>query len=490
MPLYSRTYNPICPGDLIAAINADAGIVVDCVQIINNGGSPVQSDFDFASTLSGPQETAFDNLLATFTCPVDNSNPVDEQDFTDTNGPDSDVIWSSERVAGLYQMENLGAGNGIFVQRSGDGTGSPHTITFEMKSLEAGTNVTITPSGTTLTIASTGGGGATALNDLTDVDLTGSPLPGIGDVLTYNGSEWVQGPIESGSEEKVLNSWTLLSGNLYYNDFVHNLDTTKIAVFLRETATDISVRPEYYEIISSNTIRVVVEGNSENLTCNVVTGRGPAGPSGGGGTAWGAISGTLSDQTDLQTALDGKAASSHTHVKADITDFAHTHVEADITDLGSYIENVVEDTTPQLGGDLDMNLNNIQYTVPTGDLTTSGIIVSATVDTNSVGVGATLYMAADGNFDQTDADSASTMPCRALAAESGTGTKKVLLQGFLRKNAWNWTVGGDLYISTTSGTLTQTPPSGSGDQVQKVGFAWTADIIYFNPGDYTIVEVA
>lgn len=30
-------------------------------------------------------------------------------------------------------------------------------------------------------------------------------------------------------------------------------------------------------------------------------------------------------------------------------------VEADITDLGSYLENVVEDTTPQLGGDLDLN---------------------------------------------------------------------------------------------------------------------------------------
>jgi hypothetical protein len=34
----------------------------------------------------------------------------------------------------------------------------------------------------------------------------------------------------------------------------------------------------------------------------------------------------------LQTALDGKAASSHTHVKANITDFAHTHLMADITD--------------------------------------------------------------------------------------------------------------------------------------------------------------
>lgn len=33
----------------------------------------------------------------------------------------------------------------------------------------------------------------------------------------------------------------------------------------------------------------------------------------------------------------------------------HTHVEADITDLQSYLLNVVEDTTPQLGGSLDVN---------------------------------------------------------------------------------------------------------------------------------------
>ena len=39
---------------------------------------------------------------------------------------------------------------------------------------------------------------------------------------------------------------------------------------------------------------------------------------GGGGGAWGGITGTLSDQTDLQSALDAKAASSHTHAASDI----------------------------------------------------------------------------------------------------------------------------------------------------------------------------
>ena len=38
----------------------------------------------------------------------------------------------------------------------------------------------------------------------------------------------------------------------------------------------------------------------------------------GGSATWGAITGTLADQTDLQSALDGKAASSHTHATTDI----------------------------------------------------------------------------------------------------------------------------------------------------------------------------
>jgi hypothetical protein len=39
------------------------------------------------------------------------------------------------------------------------------------------------------------------------------------------------------------------------------------------------------------------------------------------GTTWGSITGTLAVQTDLQSALDGKANSTHTHLSTDITDF-------------------------------------------------------------------------------------------------------------------------------------------------------------------------
>ena len=77
---------------------------------------------------------------------------------------------------------------------------------------------------------------------------------------------------------------------------------------------------------------------------------------------------------------------------------SHTHVEADITDLGAYLENVVEDTTPQLGGDLDLNSSGITgtgyqtwtgYAVQTGDLALALTgTVSVTASTAAVtGVG-------------------------------------------------------------------------------------------------------
>jgi hypothetical protein len=56
---------------------------------------------------------------------------------------------------------------------------------------------------------------------------------------------------------------------------------------------------------------------------------------------------------------NGTAWVNNTLAEAGIAAAAHTHTESDITDLGTYLENVVEDTTPQLGGDLDMNGNDI-----------------------------------------------------------------------------------------------------------------------------------
>jgi len=122
------------------------------------------------------------------------------------------------------------------------------------------------------------------------------------------------------------------------------------------------------------------------------------------------------------------------------------------------------------------------------DTTGTGEQSSATVDANTVGYGSALHMDTDGNYIEADASAATTMPCSALALETSTGTKNVLLKGYFRNDAWNWTPGATIYVSTTVGTFTETAPSGSGDQVQIIGIAITADIIQFNPS-YDLIEI-
>ena len=60
--------------------------------------------------------------------------------------------------------------------------------------------------------------------------------------------------------------------------------------------------------ITQQTVTVTGNPVENNVTVTVSNARGPAGADGGGGGAseWGAITGTLADQTDLQAALDAK----------------------------------------------------------------------------------------------------------------------------------------------------------------------------------------
>jgi hypothetical protein len=130
---------------------------------------------------------------------------------------------------------------------------------------------------------------------------------------------------------------------------------------------------------------------------------------------------------------------------------------------------------------------------PSSDLTASGDIVSATVDANATGIGAALYQKSNGAWAEAKADSLSTMPCRAVALETGTGTKKILRRnGWIRKDAFSLTTkGAPVYVSAaTAGAFTHTKPSTTGDQVQIVGYIDdTNNVLDFNPS-MTIVEVA
>ncbi|KKM04532.1 hypothetical protein LCGC14_1763260, partial [marine sediment metagenome] len=134
-----------------------------------------------------------------------------------------------------------------------------------------------------------------------------------------------------------------------------------------------------------------------------------------------------------------------------------------------------------IGLDIDQGNIHMDDSPTSSGTATGGVVATMTVDANSTGFRAALHMDSTGGWVEADASSATTMPCEALALETSTGSKKVIMQGFVRDDVWGWTVGGVIYVSETTGTLTQTAPSTTGSQVQAVGFATHANRMYFNP---------
>ena len=121
---------------------------------------------------------------------------------------------------------------------------------------------------------------------------------------------------------------------------------------------------------------------------------------------------------------------------------------------------------------------------PSSDHTATGVVITMTALTG-LAIGEAVYIDSNGKLDETDADAAGTMPAIGVALEansSGSDAEvKILLQGIFRDDTYNFTPGADLFIGTNLGEITATAPSGTGDFVQKVGVALTADTIYFNP---------
>lgn len=102
-----------------------------------------------------------------------------------------------------------------------------------------------------------------------------------------------------------------------------------------------------------------------------------------------------------------------------------------------------------------------------------------------------VYLKSDGEWWKTDADAEATAKGLlgiSLESKADGQAMKVALPGcFVRDDTWDWTPGATLYVDTvTAGGITATMPSGTDDVIRVVGWAVTADVIFFCPSpDYT-----
>ena len=120
-------------------------------------------------------------------------------------------------------------------------------------------------------------------------------------------------------------------------------------------------------------------------------------------------------------------------------------------------------------------------------------IESAKVAGEALAPGDIVYIASDGKWYKADASGATTADSiigYATETKALDEAIDVILRGIITDGSWTWTIGDALYLSTTEGTLSQTAPTGTDEVVVILGWAISADKIYFNPDNNRIVIAA
>lgn len=145
------------------------------------------------------------------------------------------------------------------------------------------------------------------------------------------------------------------------------------------------------------------------------------------------------------------------------------NVEDAATANPNAIDNVVEDTTPQLGGDLDINTQMLKqiFTACAGNTFTSGEIAY---------ISSGECMA---KMDASDASTATAGAAIALDTIAASTTGPFGLWGVYTTTGM--TAGAIQYSSTTAGAMTEIPPTNPGEIQRILGVAYTSSTLFFHP---------
>lgn len=131
----------------------------------------------------------------------------------------------------------------------------------------------------------------------------------------------------------------------------------------------------------------------------------------------------------------------------------------------------------------DAGIGAASLNIALADHAFSGITSTLTAGENLV-IGDVCYRKSDGKMWKADASVIATSNATsiALGTISAAATGSFGKIGYFRDDsAYNWTVGGLLYLSITAGAISQTAPTATNEVVQILGVAYSADIIYFEP---------
>lgn len=134
---------------------------------------------------------------------------------------------------------------------------------------------------------------------------------------------------------------------------------------------------------------------------------------------------------------------------------------------------VSDDTTPSLGGNLNLNAKGIIETLTAGEALVAGDLC---------------YLNTDGKMWKASASAestCSTLLAIALGSIAADSTGEFLLFGSFGISGL--TAGDKLYVSETAGTFTNVAPTTTGTIVRIIGYALSTTRLFFNP-DKTYIE--
>jgi hypothetical protein len=203
----------------------------------------------------------------------------------------------------------------------------------------------------------------------------------------------------------------------------------------------------------------------------------------------------------IQTQLNGKAAT----LSGTINEIAYFSSASAIASLAiatypsltelSYVKGVTSAIQTQLGTKAPtasptftgttVQSGNIDLDLPASDHTATGNTTNAIQSGATVAAFELVFLGSGGKWLLVDSDAVAT--CKgligiALEAKNDTQAMSVALPGsFVRDDTWAWTVGATLYAGETPGTMQEAIPTGADAIIKVVGFAVTADIVFFNP---------
>ena len=216
--------------------------------------------------------------------------------------------------------------------------------------------------------------------------------------------------------------------------------------------------------------------------------------SGVSNTEFGYLNGVTSA---IQTQINGKQ-DELTGLTASVTELNYSDgvTSAIQTQIDGKLANVVDDTTPQLGGNLDLNSNDITGTGNidiTGSVTVSGeflgdldgaVFVKVYNNTAStINKGDAVYLTGGNNGDKphidlADSSDANKMPALGIVKENinPSSEGQVAVSGKINFSSHGFTAGANLYINGL-GALQETAPTGEGNLIQKIGKVVSPNII-------------